>query len=297
MEAKEPQYSEISILTHAEAVESLSELLLSLGAKGIAEERRPLQVRITAYLLADETAEQPVGAVRERLSALEKEGLRIGPGTISVRPVAAQSWGELWKEQFEIQHIAPGLVIAPSWEDYQPQGGECVVVLESGAAFGTGSHATTRLCLRGLVEYIRPGDRVADVGCGTGILAISAALLGAHEVVATDNDPAVVPVARQNIKRNAVTEQVQVIEADLLPSSCGEFDLVVCNIVAEQAIRLAGDLRAILSRGGRFICSGFQAGAVPMVEDALVRGGLRMVATTGEEGWAACVAIRPGIRS
>jgi len=295
MEAAEPEYIEVSVLIHPEAVEGVSDALLSVGATGIAEERFPLQVRVTAYLLADEHLEEHVKDIRRRLSALEREGLRLGPGTIAQRPVAPQLWSDLWKEQFEVQHVAPGLVIAPSWEGYQPQGGECVVVLDPGAAFGTGGHATTRLCLRLLVTHVKPGDRVADVGCGSGILGITAAMLGAREVIATDNDAGAVAVARQNVRRNRVEEEVRVVEADLLPDDYGAFDVIVCNILAEEVVRLTANLRPRLHPGGRFIGSGFQGASVATVEDALVKAGLRMAATIGEEGWAACVALRPAV--
>jgi ribosomal protein L11 methyltransferase len=293
MAQEESRFTEITVLTHMEALEGVADALMEIGAKGVVEERQPLQVRVTAYFPADERLEERVRALRERISALEKQGLRIGPGTVGVRTVGAQVWSEAWKDHFTVQHIAPGLVVAPTWEHYRPQGGECVVLLDPGAAFGTGGHATTRLCLRALVEHIRPGDRVADVGCGSGILAIAAALLGAQGVVATDSDPAALVVARQNAKRNGVEGQIRMVEADLLPLAQGKFDLIVCNIVADEVIRLALDLRSLLKPGGRFIGSGFNASMIPMVEDGLARAGLRMIATTGEEGWAACAAMRP----
>ena len=297
MPPDEPQYTELTILTHAEAVEGLGDILLSLGAKGIAEERRPLQVRVTAYLLVDDKLDESVHAVRERLAVLEHEGLRIGPGTIGLRTVGAREWSEAWKDQFQIQQIAPRLIVAPSWEEYEAKPGESVVVLDPGAAFGTGGHPTTRLCLRALVEHLRPGDRVADVGCGSGILAVTAALLGAAHVVATDNDAGARAVALQNANRNGVTGRVEVIEADLVPERASQFDLIVCNIVSQEVLRLAQRLREILSRGGRFIGSGFLVTALPPIEDELANAGLRIVTTPSEEGWAACVAVRPDRRT
>jgi ribosomal protein L11 methyltransferase len=292
--SEQSQYSEISILTHPEAVEGLLDLLLSLGADGALEERKPLATRLVAYLVADDKLDDHVRAIRDRMQALEKHGLRIGPGTVSARQVTAQAWSEAWKDEFAVHRIAPGLVIIPSWESYQPRPDECVVVLDPGMAFGTGGHATTRLCLRALVEHMRPGDRVADVGCGSGILAITAALLGATEVVATDSDLSALPVAARNAKRNGVAEQIHFMEADLLSGSVGPFDLVICNIVATEVVRLARDLGALLAPGGRFVGSGFMTTSVPLVEDALAQVGLTMVTTLGEEGWAACVAARPG---
>ncbi|UCC68855.1 MAG: 50S ribosomal protein L11 methyltransferase [Armatimonadota bacterium] len=293
MPSQESEFAEITILTHSEAAEGLSDVLFSLGAKGVAEERRPVGVRLFAYLPSDDKLEEHMRAIRARLTALEKEGLRIGHGTVGVRTLGGQAWSDAWQDHFQVLNIAPGLVVAPSWEDYQPQPGESVVILDPGAAFGTGGHATTRLCLRGLLSHLRPGDRVADVGCGSGILGITAVMLGASEVVAIDNDQSALPVAQTNARRNGVLGQIRFVEADLLPDPSEPFDFIVCNIVAEEVIRLAERLRALLSRGGRFVGSGFFSTAVPRVEDALARAGLDIVETLGEEGWAACVAARP----
>jgi len=290
---EQQKFTEITVLVHPDVVEGLADILLTLGARGVVEERRLLAVRVTAYLPDDEQLEERVKLVRGRLSALEAEGLSIGPGTIGLRSLEAEAWSDSWKEHFQVQQIAPGLVIAPSWENYQAEPGQSVIVLDPGTAFGTGGHATTRLCLRAIVEYVRPGDRVADVGCGSGILAITAAMLGAAEVVATDNDPAALPVARQNARKNGVADMIQLVESDLLPASLGPFNLIVCNIIASEIIRLAGGLRGLLAPGGKFIGSGFLTTSIPMIEDTLVRAGLQPINSYSEEGWAACIAARP----
>ncbi len=284
---------EITVLVHPEAAEGISDALFAVGSKGVAEERLPLHVKMTAYLSAADEVEERLAAIRQRLAALEREGIRLGPGTITHRAVLPQAWEDLWKQHFKVWRVAPGLVIAPSWEEYQPEAGECAVTLDPGAAFGTGDHPTTRLCLRLLVTHLRPGDRVADVGCGSGILAITAAVLGAREVLATDSDGGAVGVAAQNVRRNRVEGIVKVTQADLLSDASGNFDLIVCNILAQEVMRLAADLRGRLNPGGKFIGSGFQGPVATMVEDALVKAGLKMIGTMGEDGWAACVAVRP----
>ncbi len=293
MTFEESQYTEITILTHAEAAEGVADILLILGAKGVAEERRPLNIRLIAYLPSDDQLEDRVREIRARLTALENEGLRIGPGTVGVRTLERKAWSEAWKDQFQILKVTSGLVIVPTWEEYEPAEGEFVVLLEPGAAFGTGGHATTRLCLRALVQHLRPGDRVADIGCGSGILAITAAVLGAREVIAVENDRTALPVAQANARRNNVTTQITFREADLLADTAGPFDLIVCNIVAEEVIRLSESFPAMLTKGGRCIASGFVTASIPRVDDALNRHGLRTIETPSEEGWAACVAMRP----
>lgn len=293
MTGEEPKFTEISILTHAEAAEGVSDVLREVGAAGVAEEIRPLNVRVVAYVPEDADLETKVRAIRQRLAALERQGLRIGPGTVGLRTLEAKAWSEAWKDHFQVLKIPPGLVVAPSWEGYEPAEGEFVVTLEPGAAFGTGGHATTRLCLRALVAHMRAGERVADVGCGSGILAVTAAVLGARQIVATDNDRTALTVAQANARRNGVTSAIRFAEADLLSGSVGRFDVIVCNIVAQEVIRLAELLPSLLAPGGRCITSGFVPASVPRIEDALTRAGLEMVETLSEEGWAACVAARP----
>ncbi len=296
MSEEQPQFTEVTILVHPDVVEGLVDILLSTDAKGVVEERRLLAVRMTAYWPSDGQLEERVKLVRERLSALEAAGLRVGPGTIGIRALGAESWSEAWKDHFQVQQIAPGLVIAPSWENYQAKPGEAVVTLDPGAAFGTGGHATTRLCLRGVVENVHPGDLVADVGCGSGILAVTAAVLGASKVIAIDNDATTLPVARQNARKNHVSDIVQVIDGDLLDPSMGPFNLIVCNIIATEVVRLASGLRSLLAPGGTFIGSGFLVTNIPIVEDALARAGLVPAGCLTEEGWAACIAKLPAKR-
>lgn len=294
MNIPQPEYTEISILTHFDAAEGVTDVLLELGARGVAEEGRLQQLRLLAYLPADDQLDEKVRAIRQRLTNLEQEGLQIEPGAIGLRTLDAAAWSEAWKDHFQTLHIAPSLTVVPSWETYTPESGESVIVLESGAAFGTGGHATTRLCLRALVQHLRPGELVADIGCGSGLLAITAAVLGARHVLATDSDQSCLPIAKLNASRNAVADQVSFSVADLLPKDAGPFDLIVCNIVAEEIFRLAERLPDLLARGGRCITSGFVTASLPRIEDAMKRAGLVVLETPSEEGWAACIAERPG---
>jgi len=291
--APDPEYTEITVLTHPDAVEGVTDVLLDLGVKGIAEERHPLSSTLTAYIPTDDSLDDHVRRLRQRLSDLERTGLRIGPGTVRVRRLETKAWSEAWKEHFQILRVTPGLTIVPGWEEYEPEEGEFVVVLEPGVAFGTGGHATTRLCLRSIVHHIRPGDRVADIGCGSGILAITAAALGAREVIATDTDRLALDAARSNALRNQVANEIQFMDVDLLAGVSGQFDLIVCNIVAEEVIRLAEQFPGLLRKGGRCIASGFVTDSLPSIEDVFAKCGLQVLETPSEDGWAACVGVRP----
>jgi len=286
-------FIEVSILLHREAVEGMTAMLLALGAKGVAEESAAAQQKLVAYFPDDGQEEARLEAIRERVEELRGLGLEVGSGYTAVRLVEEAEWGESWKAHFHVQRIAPNLVIAPSWEPYQAKPGEQVVVLDPGMAFGTGGHATTRLCLRALAELVSAGDRVADIGCGSGILSIAAARLGAASVLATDSDPTVVPVARRNAIRNGVADRIEFAESDLLPVARGPFDIAVCNILAPEVIRLASDLPRLLASGGRFIGSGFVIESIEEVGAALAEAGLEVVAVPREEEWAAVVARLP----
>jgi ribosomal protein L11 methyltransferase len=285
-------FIEISALVHPDAVEGVTEILLSLGAKGAAEEGTEAQRRVTAYFPEDDRTQERVAAVERRLEDLRAAGVEVGVGFVAVRVVEEVEWGDLWRVHFHASRIAPNLIIVPSWEEYQPKAGEHVIVLDPGAAFGTGGHATTRLCLRALSEQVRSGDRVADIGCGSGVLAVAAALLGASRVIATDSDPTAIPVAQFNVERNQVADRVEILESDLLPLDLGPFEIAVCNILAPEVIRLAADLPALLVPGGRFIGSGFVLESVPLVKEALHAAGMEVVSAPEEEEWAAVVARR-----
>ncbi len=283
-------FLEISILLHPEAVEGMSALLLTLGAKGVVEEPAATQTKLVCYFPNDGQEEPRLEKIRAGIEELRGYGLQVGSGYTSVRVVEESEWGESWKSYFHVSHIAPNLVIAPSWENYQAKPGEHVVVLDPGAAFGTGGHATTRLCLRALAERVNPGDHVADIGCGSGILAIAAAKLGAASVLATDSDPSVLPIAERNAERNGVADHIEFAETDLIPVTRGPFDLAVCNILAPEVIRLTSDLARLLGEEGLFIGSGFVTESIDLVSAALTEAGLEIVDTPQEGDWAAVIA-------
>lgn len=208
--------------------------------------------------------------VRERLAWLAP----LVPGLVPVRPEAVpvrqEDWAQGWKQCFGTVRIGRRLVIKPSWEEFVPGPRDVVVTLDPGMAFGTGTHGTTRLCLEALARLFdgpSPPGRVLDVGTGSGILAIAAAALGAHRVLACEIDSEACRVARENVARNGVTGRVEVTEAPLAELE-GGFEAVVANILAEENVRLARELVRRLVPGGSLILSGI----LLEKEDLVIRG-------------------------
>ncbi len=207
---------ELSVDVDPEAVESVSELLAQEGYNGgvvidqpiiagadgpeyIYDTSRPVTLR--TYLLLDEHAE----AARARIEqALWHLGRMRPIGTLRVQQIEEQDWADAWKQHYTIQRIGERMVVVPSWLEYAAQPGDLVLRLDPGMAFGTGLHSTTQLCVALLERYVQPGNHVLDLGCGSGILAITAANLGAGAVLALDTDPIAVDTTHENIARNGV---------------------------------------------------------------------------------------------
>jgi ribosomal protein L11 methyltransferase len=218
-----------------------------------------------------------------------------------VRVLEPEDWADSWKAYFPVQHIGQHIAIVPSWIEYVAQPGEVVLLIDPGMAFGTGLHATTRLCLAAIEELVQPGQRVLDVGCGSGILAIAAALHGAEEVVAIDIDAVSVEVTRENIARNSVTQRVRVERGTLgdevpghLPVHTGtDYDLLLVNILAEIIIGMATALPRALRPSGRAVFSGIIIDKAEAVQLALERAGLVVDERRQEEHWVALLAHKP----
>ncbi|VFU19654.1 ribosomal protein L11 methyltransferase (fragment) [anaerobic digester metagenome] len=181
-------------------------------------------------------------------------------------------------------------MVRPSWEDYRAVEGELVIELDPGMAFGCGTHPTTSLCLKLLENYIRGGERIYDVGTGSGILAVAAAALGAGRVVAVDLDPVACRAAAENVARNRVEGIVRVVQGNLLDNLNGGADLVVANIIAGVIISLAPDAAAALVPGGFLIASGIIRHRAEEVRDALEEAGLTPWEQLEEGEWTAIVA-------
>lgn len=216
----------------------------------------------------------------------------------SYRELDPTDWSEEWKRFYDIQHIGERLVIRPSWLEYEARHGEIVLDLDPGAAFGTGQHETTRLCLGAIERHLEGGATVIDVGCGSGILAIAAAKLGAARVLAVDIDPETIRVTGENAEANGVADQIEAA-----PGSLGdiwpwpddrprEAGLLVANISSGTILLLLHEIANALADDGRAVLSGFLAKDATEIETAVAASGLTVLEKTAEGDWACLVAAR-----
>ncbi len=210
-----------------------------------------------------------------------------------VRRLREQSWRDSWKKFFGIQRIGRALVVKPSWVRYAAKGGETVIEIDPGMAFGTGQHPTTAMCLRALEELVRPGSRVLDLGCGSGILGIAAAKLGAARVLALDIDPMAVAATRENAAANGVADVIEARDGTLESEADGSFDLAVANISRLALERLASALARCLAPGGVLVTSGFLDDAVEGLVRAYGDAGLATWEVVSDGDWRAIVFRAP----
>lgn len=243
---------------------------------------------VSVFIPADEDAGRDVAFIRDRMSA---EGIE---GRLEVIGVSENDWANSWKSYYKPQKIGERIVVVPQWENYEPAAGDVVVTMDPGMAFGTGTHETTRLVIGLLDKYVTPGCRVLDVGCGSGILAICAAKLGAGICRAYDIDPTAIRVADENIALNSVSDIVDCYVSDLLDGVSlqgGGYDLVCANIVADIIIRMAPDVPAFMKENGVLLASGIISERAADVEEALVKHGMYVAERAEDNGWCA-LAVR-----
>ncbi len=315
-----------------EAVQAVTQLFDRWGRGGAVVEQtvdEPSGPVVKTYLLAEDD-----GALRQIEIGLALLRQARGVPEPRVCFLAETDWAEAWKAGYGVLRIGRRLVVRPTWrDDYAPQPDDLLIELDPGMAFGSGLHATTRLCLEALENTVRPGQVVLDVGTGSGILSIAAARLGAARVVALDTDPLAVQIARENVALNRVEAVVQVevgtvqrskikdqtsnvkrqtssvespisnfqspisnLQSPISNPQLPTSDLIVANILAETIMELAPALAAHLLPGGVLIASGIIADRAEAVASRLRENGVSLVERRDDGDWVALVA-RQGVAS
>lgn len=301
------QWIEVNVAVTHEAVEAVADMLTSIGSKGVAiedpqlindlrnsgtwelcdipEQENTEVVTVSAYYADDEKLEKRLAEIDEQLELIEERIGKYRFGNTRFRKVSEQDWANEWKQYFHVTHVGKSLVIKPSWEEYEAKEGEHVIEIDPGMAFGTGTHHTTNMMMERLEKVITPDSTVFDVGTGSGILAIAAAMLGAKSVKAVDIDAVAVRVAKENVADNGLSEQIEVREGDLLHGTEGKADVIIANIIADIVIMLLQDIPQKLNDDGVLLASGIIEERMPDVEAAAQAQGLYVDAVDHRGGW------------
>lgn len=307
------KWMEITVVTSQEAKEAVADVFYRAGANGVVIEDASLpiladdvedyslisvpdipleEVRVTAYLPLLEVTPGFVEEIRLAVAALADFGLDPSPAEVLINEVAEEDWATAWKQYYQPIIVGEKLVIKPSWDTFVPSGNPAIVDLDPGMAFGTGNHATTMMCLEFLHEEDLAGKRVLDMGCGSGILSLAAAKLGAKSVLALDYDPLAVKVALENVLHNKLQSRIEVKESDLFAAARGTYDLVVANIIARVVVDLIASLEKYLAPNGVFLASGIIRDKLEAVLSALDAHGFKVRSVSEQGEWVALTAIR-----
>ena len=309
-----------TIDTHVDAVDLLSYMLDEIGVEGIEiEDHLPLSeedkkkmfvdilpdpvendntAKVHFYMEPEQCDPEKVMLQVQDILQEIKQFNEIGKGTISLSETEDKDWINNWKTFFKPFRAAKDIVIKPTWEDYEKENDSDILIeIDPGIAFGTGSHETTKLCIQALDSYVKKGDSVLDVGCGSGILSIAALKLGAGHATAIDIDEVAVKVAAENMEVNHLTEeQFELYAGDLISDSAlkekaGQgHDIVVANILADVIIPLTGVIRPHIKEGGLYITSGIIDTKEEEVKETLLANGFEILTIEHMKEWCCFIA-------
>ena len=314
------KWNKITIDTTVEATDMISYELAELGIEGIeVEDHVPLTMeerkKMYVDLLPDEIApndgtakiscyidpDEDIEALSMKISQMLKEVgqfLDVGAATLSFGETEDKDWINNWKQFFKPFRLDDSIIIKPTWETVNDRKeGDIIVEIDPGTAFGTGSHETTRLCISQIKRFLKPGDKVLDLGCGSGILSIIALKLGAGKVVGTDIDPNAIIATKENLTVNHIEEGSMIpYEGNLLEDEAlcekigeGQYDIVVANILADVIIPLSSIARRFMKEGAYFIPSGIINTKEEEVKEAMVKNGFEIVDIIPMGEWVSIV--------
>ena len=305
-------WTEVQIKTTAELEDVISNILYDVGANGLAiEDPRDILemmkskgdwdfidsslinkeldgILIKAYFSESDDLENIIQEIKSRID--NNPELIADENIVTINVVDDNDWAESWKKYYKPIRIGKNIIIKPSWEDYKLSEDDIMIELDPGMAFGTGTHETTIMCTEALEKLVKADDIVYDIGCGSGILSIVAAKLGASKVVGVDLDELCVKVSNKNIELNNVEDLIEIKNGNLLDVVEGKADIIVSNIVAEIIAGMTKDLKEYLNDNGIFITSGIIIDKIELVEKALLENGFKVLDIMKKNEWACIIA-------
>lgn len=306
-------WMEVTVVTSSEAVEPVSGLFYSCGVTVSIEDSEDVEYKknhktdwdyfdeklfniesgavIKGYFREDENFEKHLNYIKDGVEKLEEFGFDKGNGQVFANKVNEEEWENNWKKYYKPTKVGEKIVVKPIWEDYSKKDGEFVVELDPGMAFGTGTHETTRMCIKGLEKNVKNNSVVFDIGTGSGILAIAASRLGASKTIGVDLDPVAVDSAKKNVGYNNI-ENIEILHGNLMEVVEGKADIVVANIIADIIILLADDVKKFIKEGGIFISSGIINTKEEEVVSKLKEAGFEIVEINREADWVSVIAKR-----
>lgn len=246
----------------------------------------------------------PVELLKTERELLKERGFsdeELGSWEITVDEKENQDWSKKWKEKWTVTHVTDKIAVVPSWLTYEPKEGEISITLDPGCAFGTGTHQTTQLCMKAIEKYLKKGDKVADIGTGSGILSICAIKFGASSAYGCDIDDTVIDVCRENAKINGIDVDYPPLEGNPAPVKfelntadkiTEKFDFVCANILHNVLAEIMGDLKNIMKDDAKMSLSGILDEKKPVVLEAIEREGLKIIDTISQDQWISFVVTK-----
>lgn len=236
------------------------------------------------------------GLLNEQRDILKSRGLtddELGSWEIEFTVKPNEDWSKKWKEKWDVTRVSDRITVVPDWIEYVPhREDEVIIKLEPGCAFGTGTHQTTQLCMKAIEKYMQPDVKMADIGTGSGILAICAYKFGAKEVYGCDNDPTVIDVAKENALKNNSVCTFELGTADKVTK---KFDFVCANILHNVLAEIMGDLKNIMNDGAIMVLSGILDEKKPVIYDAIKKHNLELIEEAHQNQWVALVVKKLGV--
>ena len=294
-------YFELQIKINPEMSEIISDILFEVfdceGVVLVEETYKDLEMIATtegtlkAFIRGEKPDVEKI--LKEQKNILKSRGLtddELGSWDFNFEEKENQDWSKKWKEKWDVTHVTDKITIVPTWIDYSPKKvDEIIINLDPGCAFGTGTHQTTQLCMKALEKYFTSGQTMADIGMGSGILAILAKKMGANKVYGCDNDDTVIEVAKDNAKLNNVDCEFELGTADKINQ---KYDFICANILHNVLFNIMGDLKNLMHDGSKMSLSGILIEKAPIVLDAIKRENLKIIDEITQDQWTSFVVTK-----